>query len=195
MTEVVTRVVTNVVARVVTNIVTRVVTRNVLTFVAGATNIGFLCLMTFVQSSHAAESVDRVKVLKHERKMVLFSGTDVISEYHIALGGSPVGHKLQEGDQRTPEGKYTLDYKKSDSAFYKSIHISYPNSKDKEAAKAAGVDPGGFIMIHGQKNGFGWLAPVMQFFDWTDGCIAVTNEEMDEIWDLVKTGATIEILP
>ena len=113
----------------------------------------------------------------------------------MAFGDNPVGHKQQEGDERTPEGKYILDYKKDDSSFYKAIHISYPNKDDIESAKKKGVSPGGFIMIHGQKNGYGWAAWITQYFNWTDGCIAVTNSEMDEIWEAVDIGTPIEIKP
>ncbi|MEM7365789.1 MAG: L,D-transpeptidase family protein [Pseudomonadota bacterium] len=143
---------------------------------------------------YAAE-VDHVLVIKSERKLFLMSGDSIVRQYDIALGANPTGHKSQEGDEKTPEGLYELDYKKSDSSFYKAIHISYPNADDLAAAKEAGVDPGGLIMIHGQRNGFGWLAPVSQNFDWTNGCIAVTNSEMDEVWNLVSVGTTIEIRP
>ncbi len=119
----------------------------------------------------------------------------VVKEYKVAFGANPVGHKQQEGDERTPEGAYILDYKKSDSAFYKSIHISYPNEDDQLRAESLGVDPGGFIMIHGQRNGLSWLSGLTQLFNWTDGCIAVTNAEMDEIWQLVNKGTAIEIKP
>ena len=139
--------------------------------------------------------VDYVLVNKSEQKMYLLSGGKRLKEYHVVFGANPKGHKQQEGDQRTPEGKYVLDYKKSNSAFHKAIHISYPNDKDKARAKKKGVNPGGLIMIHGQKNGLGWLSWLSQNFNWTDGCIAVTNEEMDEIWKLVKVGTPIEIQP
>jgi len=127
--------------------------------------------------------------------MLLLSEKKVVKKYQIALGANPKGHKQQEGDERTPEGKYILDYKKSDSSFYKAIHISYPNKNDREKARKLGVSPGGSIMIHGQKNGLGWLSWISQGFNWTDGCIAVTNKEMDEIWSLVKVGTVIEIQP
>ncbi len=140
-------------------------------------------------------AVDSVLVKKSERKMYLFANGKPVKEYDVAFGANPVGHKQKAGDERTPEGKYTLDYKKSDSSYYKAIHISYPNAKDFARAKAAGVNPGGAIMIHGQRNGFWWLAWVTQWFNWTDGCIAVTNAEMEEIWDLVKVGTPIEIKP
>ena len=118
-----------------------------------------------------------------------------LKKYHVAFGANPKGHKLQEGDERTPEGKYILDYKNERSSFYKAIHISYPNDEDKKRAKEKGIRPGGQIMIHGQKNGFGWLSFIVQRFNWTDGCIALSNGNMDEIWDAVEVGTPIIIKP
>lgn len=141
------------------------------------------------------EKADRVLVIKSEAKLYLKKNGKVLKAYHVAFGENPEGHKRQEGDERTPEGTYLLDYKKSDSAFYKSIHISYPNKADKQRATKAGVSPGGFIMIHGQKNGLGWLSWITQQFNWTDGCIAVSNRAMDEIWHSVQVGTPIEIRP
>lgn len=138
--------------------------------------------------------IDKVFVDKSERRLQLLSGDDVIRTYHIALGDSPVGHKQQEGDQRTPIGTYTLDYKNENSIAHRSIHISYPNAADKARAKQLGVSPGGDIMIHGQMNGFGHLAAINQKYDWTDGCIAVTDDEMDEIMAAVTLGIPIEIV-
>jgi murein L,D-transpeptidase YafK len=153
-----------------------------------------LCL--FLQAGVAlAEKVDLVRVDKSGRHMELMSKGVALRTYSIALGGNPIGHKRQEGDERTPEGRYALDWRNPESAFSKSIHVSYPNRADKEAAHMAGVSPGGAIMIHGQPNGFGWAAWVIQWFDWTDGCIAVTNAEMDEIWTMVADGTPIEITP
>ena len=143
--------------------------------------------------SVAYSAVDLVKVDKSERKMYLMDRGKVVKEYSISLGGSPEGHKEQEGDQRTPEAQYVLDYIKEDSSYYRSMHISYPNQVDVQRAEPKGVSPGGFIMIHGQRNGFGWLSPVMQTFDWTNGCIALTNLEMDEFLALVKVGTKINI--
>lgn len=137
--------------------------------------------------------VDLVKVDKSINKMYLLDGDSIIKEYHVAFGGSPIGHKQQEGDQKTPEGTYTLDYKKEDSSFYRAMHASYPNIEDKKKALERGVSPGGFIMIHGQRNGLGWLSPITQQFNWTNGCIALTNNEMDEFMALVKVGTPIEI--
>ncbi len=138
---------------------------------------------------------DFVLVKKSERKLYLKSGGKILNVYRVAFGVNPRGHKQQEGDERTPEGRYVLDKKKTDSDFYKAIHISYPNGKDKENAAASGVSPGGAIMIHGQRNGFGWLGFIVQCFKWTDGCIAVTNGEMDEIRGAVQVGTPIEIIP
>ena len=140
-----------------------------------------------------AETADRVLVDKSDAKLYLFKDKVVIAEYPVAFGANPDGHKQQEGDQRTPEGTYILDYRKADSAFYKAIHISYPNEADRQSAAARGVDPGGAIMIHGQRNWFGWLSFITQRFNWTDGCIAVTNGEMDEIWEQVPLNTPIEI--
>ncbi len=102
---------------------------------------------------------------------------------------------MQEGDGKTPEGIYKLDLKKSDSAFHKAFHISYPDTNDMVTAKARGVKPGGNIMIHGQKNGLGWLSFASQHFDWTNGCIALTNSEIDVMWEIVKEGTRVEIYP
>jgi murein L,D-transpeptidase YafK len=156
--------------------------------------LSLLIAMTPISVS-ATEMIDLVRVLKAERKIQLIAKGQIIREFPISLGGKPVGHKRQSGDQHTPEGKYILDYKKSDSAFYKAIHISYPNFADIENARKAGVSPGGQIMIHGQKNGLGWLAPLTQRFDWTNGCVALSNKDMDEVWNLVKVGAAIELVP
>ncbi|GLQ73964.1 L,D-transpeptidase family protein [Vibrio penaeicida] len=147
-----------------------------------------LSLLSLTLPFMAFSAVDLVKVVKSERTMTLLSKGEVVKEYRIALGGSPKGHKQQEGDQKTPEGRYILDYKKEDSAFHRSMHISYPNAKDKARAKALGVDPGGFIMVHGNNPENRLLQ-----FDWTEGCIAITDDEMDEFMDLVQVGTPIEI--
>jgi murein L,D-transpeptidase YafK len=141
------------------------------------------------------EKADSVLVMKSESKLHLKNNGIVFRTYHVAFGANPKGHKQQEGDERTPEGKYILDYKKKNSTFYKAIHISYPNREDKKRAETKGVSPGGLIMIHGQKNGYGWLSFITQCFNWTDGCIAVSNEAMDEIWQTVDVGTPIEIKP
>lgn len=142
---------------------------------------------------NAAAAVDLVKVDKSERTMVLMDGAKVVKTFRISLGANPEGHKRQQGDKKTPEGTYTLDYKKEDSAFYRAMHISYPNAKDVADAKRRGVNPGGQIMVHGQKNGLSALSIVTQYVDWTDGCIAISNSEMDEFMRLVPVGTKIMI--
>ena len=143
----------------------------------------------------AADKADLVRVDKSERRLELLHKGTVLRSYRVALGNAPEGHKREEGDERTPEGRYVLDWRNPGSSFHKSIHISYPNAADRAAAKAAGRDPGGLIMIHGQPNGFGWWSWLLQLVDWTDGCIAVTDAEMDEIWTMVDNGTPIEITP
>lgn len=139
-------------------------------------------------------NIDRVYVDKSSQKLYLLQDNKAVKSYHIALGDAPKGHKQQEGDERTPEGEYILDYKNENSIAYRSIHVSYPNEADIANAEARGVSPGGAIMIHGQMNGYGHLADVVQKRNWTDGCMAVTNEEMDEIMGAVKVGTPIEIV-
>ena len=155
-----------------------------------------LTLLLFVLPSIAlaAQKADFVLVNKSEAKLFLISNGQPFREFDVVFGANPQGHKEQEGDERTPEGKYVLDYKKENSAFYKAIHVSYPNATDIQRANARGVSPGGLIMIHGQRNGFGWLSFLAQRFNWTNGCIAVTNSEMEEIWQAVDAGTPIEIV-
>lgn len=141
----------------------------------------------------AGEKVDLVRVDKSDRRLELIGGGKVLRSYSIALGGDPLGHKHQEGDQRTPEGRYVLDWRNPNSIAHRSIHISYPNADDLAAAKTRNVDAGGMIMIRGQPNGFGWWGWLLQLVDWTDGCIAVTDSDMDEIWAMVADGTPIEI--
>ncbi len=144
----------------------------------------------------AGETAAKVIVKKSEGVLEIYDASgNVDASFAIALGGSPLGHKQQEGDERTPEGHYILDWRNPASGYHRSIHISYPDANDKARANATGVSPGGMIMIHGQRNGFGWAASLVQYFDWTNGCIAVTNNEMDIIWDMVPNGTPIEIRP
>jgi murein L,D-transpeptidase YafK len=139
--------------------------------------------------------VDRVVVYKSERKLVLLSQGKEVRSYKVALGSEPVGPKTRHGDHRTPEGVYTLDSRNPNSHFYKAFHISYPNPKDIATAKKLGVSPGGDIMLHGLPKEYAWVGKAHTLHDWTDGCIAVTNEEMDELWKLVPVGTPIEIKP
>lgn len=139
--------------------------------------------------------VDLVIVNKSQASMQLMRNGKVLRRYTIAMGDRPTGHKLQEGDQRTPEGRYILDYKKADSAYYRAIHISYPNEEDRLRAAALGIDPGGQIMIHGQNPNSSLTPDEAQRLNWTDGCIALKNHEIDELWQAIETGTPIEIWP
>ena len=143
--------------------------------------------------AEATVMADRVVVDKPARRLQLLRDGAVIEEYQISLGASPQGHKTREGDEKTPEGEYLIDWRNPRSAAHLSLHISYPNDADTAAAAARGENPGGEIMIHGIANGWGWLGGLHRSWDWTNGCIAVTNAEMREIWSLVPNGTPIEI--
>jgi murein L,D-transpeptidase YafK len=153
-----------------------------------------LALLVAGASAARPPQVDLVRVDKSERKLFLLSAGKAIREYRIVLGRSPVGAKTREGDRRTPEGRYLLDFKKADSSYYRAIHLSYPNESDRARARKLGVAPGGAIMIHGQPNGRGWSGDTLQY-DWTDGCIALSNADMTEVWNLVRIPTPIEIAP
>ena len=142
-----------------------------------------------------ADPADMVLIEKKERRLSLLSNGEVIKTYKIALGGNPVGPKERQGDNKTPEGIYTIESRNRNSGYYLSLRISYPNEIDKRRAKELGVSPGGDIMIHGIKNGLSWVGSIHSKFDWTEGCIAVTDEEMDEIDRLVPDGTVVEIRP
>jgi murein L,D-transpeptidase YafK len=147
------------------------------------------------RAAAAIPRVERVVIYKSRQTMQLLAGNEVVRSYQVALGRNPLGHKERAGDFRTPEGAYVIDRHKGDSRFYKSLHISYPNSRDLAAAKNRGLAPGGNIMIHGLPKGFEDLADVHYRRNWTKGCIAVNNAEMDEIWQLVADGTPIVIKP
>jgi L,D-peptidoglycan transpeptidase YkuD (ErfK/YbiS/YcfS/YnhG family) len=141
------------------------------------------------------EPADIVLIVKKERRLTLLSRGEVIKTYTIALGGNPVGPKERQGDNKTPEGTYIIDSRNSNSGYHLSLHISYPNEKDKIRARELGVSPGGDIMIHGIKNGFSMVGASHAEIDWTKGCIAVTNQEMEEIYKFVPNGTIVEIRP
>lgn len=136
---------------------------------------------------------DRIVVVKSERRMQLFSGATLLREYRVALGFQPSGPKEMEGDGKTPEGLYVIDYRNQRSQFHLSLHVSYPRPEQVARAKKKGISPGGMIMIHGLRNGAGFLGRFHRLADWTTGCIAVTNEEIEEIWRVVPDGTSIEI--
>jgi len=138
---------------------------------------------------------DKILIEKQERRLTLISKGKVLKTYKIALGGNPVGPKERQGDNKTPEGTYIIDSRNRDSRYHLSLHISYPNEKDRKRAKELGVSPGGDIMIHGIKNGFSWAGDFHTEVDWTKGCIAVTDEEIEEIDKLAPNGTIVEIRP
>ncbi len=141
--------------------------------------------------------IDNILVKKAERKLFLRHGNDIVRSYHIALGGRPEGHKTREGDNKTPEGRYKISGRNPGSLYHRSLRISYPDANDRAQAKALGVSPGGDIMIHGYPNRSSdfLFYFVHKFSDWTQGCIAVTNDEIEEIWRLVPDGTPITIEP
>ncbi|CAH1668079.1 L,D-transpeptidase-like protein [Hyphomicrobiales bacterium] len=141
------------------------------------------------------EQVSRVVVDKAARRLTLERDGRVLARYAIALGSDPVGQKQREGDGRTPEGVYFVDFKHPRSRYHLALRISYPDAQAQDAARRAGVSPGSDIMIHGIRNGLGWLNSLHRGRDWTDGCIAVTNAEIREIWARVPQGTPVEIRP
>jgi murein L,D-transpeptidase YafK len=145
--------------------------------------------------SGSSGTADLVFIEKKARRLTLFRGGKPLRSYRVALGFEPVGKKTIEGDGRTPEGRYVIDRRKQNSRFHRALHISYPNAEDKRQAAARGVSPGGDIMIHGLMKGMGWLGKAHLLRDWTLGCIALTNEEIDEIWRMAPDGTTVEIVP
>ncbi len=155
----------------------------------------FASISLIATTAFGSTFADEVLVSKTDKRLHLIKDKKILRSFDVVFGENPIGHKQQEGDERTPEGEYTLDYKKEDSAYFRAIHISYPNAQDIAQAKARNVKPGGAIMIHGQRNGFGWAAKLTQQFNWTNGCIALTNEDMQVVWDSVLPGTPIVIKP
>ena len=165
--------------------------------------LAVLCL-SFVSFSHASsapapalagKTVDKVLVLKSERKLHLMGRGEVLKSYRMSLGKQPKGAKLREGDSRTPEGFYWLDWRKTSEKYNLSMHVSYPNARDLAKARKEGVSPGGMIMIHGTPLDDEYPEWYFHTLDWTEGCIAMKNADMREIWSLVKDGTLIEIRP
>jgi murein L,D-transpeptidase YafK len=153
-------------------------------------------VMLMTPSGDAAlPPVERIVVYKSRHLMQLLNGNEVLRTYRVALGRNPLGHKQKAGDCRTPEGIYTIDRHNKESRYYKSLHISYPNSQDLARAKIHGDSPGGRIMIHGLPKGFEDLGDLHFRRNWTKGCIAVNNAEIEEIWRLVADGTPIIIKP
>jgi murein L,D-transpeptidase YafK len=169
--------------------------RKSLTSICFALLVLFLFGLPFGGFSRPAKQVDRIVIQKKKRSLSLMSGNEVLKTYKVALGTEPVGPKERQGDHRTPEGIYSIDRKIPNSQFHKALHISYPSAADREHAHKLGVLPGGDVEIHGLGAEWGWVGSNHTLKDWTDGCIAVTNEEIDAIYLQVRPGTTVEILP
>jgi murein L,D-transpeptidase YafK len=154
-----------------------------------------LCAATPPSQTPAPVKADSVLILKKDHVMELLAGGKIIRTYKVALGRGGLAAKEREGDGRTPEGHYIIDEKNVASHYHKALHISYPNVEDRKRAEKRGASPGGAIMIHGLPNGMEWLGASHKLYDWTLGCIAVTDAEIDEIWNLVPVGTPVEIRP
>lgn len=156
----------------------------------------YIFFFSFAAVAVQTPMVDRVLILKAERKLYLMSGEKQVKAYKIALGFEPVGAKEKQGDGKTPEGIYKISGRNPKSQYHKALRVSYPSAKDWSNAKKKGIrDPGGDIMIHGLPNGMGYIGGAHVLSDWTLGCIAVTSDEIDEMWVLVKDGTVVEIRP
>jgi murein L,D-transpeptidase YafK len=147
------------------------------------------------QQAPPPQKADSILIFKKDHVLELLQGGKVIRTYKVALGRGGLAPKEREGDGRTPEGHYVIDSRTAQSHYHKALHVSYPNAEDRKRAAKLGVAPGGAIMIHGLPNGMGSVGAAHRLYDWTLGCIAVTNEEIDEIWDLVPNGTPVEIRP
>ncbi|ROR59585.1 UNVERIFIED_ORG: L,D-transpeptidase-like protein [Pseudomonas psychrophila] len=147
------------------------------------------------QRTSASKTVDKILVIKSARRLELISDGKVIRSYRISLGKQPKGPKLQEGDKRTPEGLYWVDWRKRSDKFNLAMHINYPNITDAAKARREGVNPGSMIMIHGTPDSEDNPEELFHTLDWTDGCIAMKNYEMREVWNMVKDGTMVEIRP
>jgi len=160
-----------------------------------ATLLTGLCFAILPVQATDFPVADRVIVEKENRRLHLMRNGAVFRSFDIALGVEPVGDKQREGDQKTPEGRYSLDGRNPDSDFFLAIHISYPSSADRAVARTKGYDPGGAIMIHGQPNVPTYSTAYYRTQDWTNGCIAVSNSDMIDIWLMTDNDTPIEIRP
>lgn len=157
--------------------------------------VPLLLVVSAAKHASAESTVDDVIINKAKRELLLMRAGHVIKTYSVALGRNPVGAKTRQGDGKTPEGIYSISGRNPASAFHRALRISYPNPADRTHAKKLGVAPGGDIMIHGLPNGQGHIGAAHRLTDWTEGCIAVTNTEIEEIWSLVPDGTKVKINP
>ncbi len=141
------------------------------------------------------KQIDHAVIEKGKHTLTVYSGGQIVASYRIALGREPVGAKNCEGDYKTPEGRYKIVAQNPNSRFYRSLLINYPNANDIAVAKQRNCSPGGNVAIHGLENGFEWVGRTHSSVDWTNGCVAVTNQEMDRLWKLMPVGTSVEIRP
>ena len=162
--------------------------------------VALLCF-TYLYAHHVwnplptGTTIDRIVIEKSARTLSIFANGKKLKTYRIALGRNPVGAKQQEGDKKTPEGIYKIDGRNAQSSFHLALHVSYPSDEDKMRAAVRGVSAGYDIMIHGIQNGLGWIGALHRLSNWTIGCIAVTDEEIEELWRVTPDGTTVEIRP
>jgi murein L,D-transpeptidase YafK len=158
--------------------------------------LGILLGFFFSSAAYASGTIhaDKVVVVKNEKLLLLLRKGEVLKSYKVSIGRNP-GRRVRQGDNRTPEGLYVIDRRNSSSSYYKALHISYPNASDVRIARELGVSPGGEVLIHGLPSGFEDLGASHADINWTRGCIAVSNEEIDEIWQLVTDGTPVTIIP
>ena len=158
-------------------------------------------LFTWVHAHHvwnplpAGTTIDRIVLEKSARTLSVLANGKTLKSYRVALGRNPVGAKQQEGDNKTPEGIYKIDSRNPQSSFHLALHVSYPSDEDKKRAAQRGVPAGFDIMIHGIQNGRGWIGAFHRLKDWTAGCIALTDEEIEELWRVTPDGTAMEIRP
>jgi murein L,D-transpeptidase YafK len=143
----------------------------------------------------AEVKADLLVVNKGQRELLAYAHGQLLRSYRVSLGRDPAGTKIRQGDRKTPEGEYMIDGHNPRSSFHRALHVSYPSAADVGRAESGGYDPGGEIMVHGIHNGLGWIGKAQRLVDWTTGCIAVTDQEIEELYRVVPDGTRIEIRP
>lgn len=171
-------------------------TPRILVLIAATSVIGFFVYQHRNANALLADTrIDRILVEKSKRQLSISRDGKKLKTYRVALGRNPIGPKQEEGDMRTPEGVYQIDGRNPKSDFHLALHISYPSNEDKARAAARGVSAGSDIMIHGITNGLGRIGTAHRERDWTAGCIALTDEEIEELWRVTPDGTVVEIRP